>query len=82
MVKFLESECLRLGFELEKEKSINQRYKAEVDTLRKNISRLNEKLEGIYQEHESLTKDKNYGQMEKEQLREEIQKARVALKRK
>lgn len=43
---------------------------------------LNEKLEKIYTEHDNLAKNNNYGQMEKEQLREELQKIRVALKRK
>jgi TolA-binding protein len=49
--------------------------------LRKNIDYLNTKLENVYREHDSLSKNNDYGRMEKDQLKEEIQKMRVALQR-
>jgi len=38
-------------------------------------------LENIYRDHDSLSKNNDYGKMEKEQLKEEIQKLRTICKR-
>jgi uncharacterized membrane protein YgaE (UPF0421/DUF939 family) len=42
---------------------------------------LSAKLENIYKEHDSLAKHNDYGKMEKDQLREEVNKLRAALQR-
>jgi hypothetical protein len=42
---------------------------------------LNTKLENIYRDHECLSKNNDYGKMEKDQLREELQKAKLAFQR-
>jgi hypothetical protein len=50
---------------VEKEKADNQRLRFEVGELRKNIDFLNRKLENVHKDHEYLTKNNDYGQMEK-----------------
>ncbi len=65
MVSMLESECNKLGKELEKEKIDNGKLKFEVSQLRKNIDFLNRKLENIFKDHEALSKNNDFGRMEK-----------------
>ena len=48
MIACLESECTKLGIELEREKGENFRAKEEIEKLRKNISFLSEKLEKAF----------------------------------
>lgn len=69
MISMLELECSKLGEEVETEKMQNQKLKFEVAELRKNIDFLNSKLENIYRDNEHLSKNNDYGKMEKDQLR-------------
>lgn len=78
----LELECSKLGVQVEKEKADNQRLRFEVGELRKNIDFLNRKLENVHKDHEYLTKNNDYGQMEKQQLKDQLQKIKLASKHK
>ena len=82
MVSMLEHECNKLGLELQKEKHDNIKLRMEVTELRKNIQFLNIKLEGVFKNHEALSKNNDFGKMEKEQVKEELTKMRTILKRK
>lgn len=60
MISMLESELIKLGVEVEKEKVQNRNLKFENAELMKKVDYLNRKIEKMFEDKEILSKNSNY----------------------